>query len=116
MHEMSVVAGLFDLLEENARNEKAAKITSVTLRVGRLSGVVPDLLETAFETYKKGTSAETAVLRIELVPLKIRCRACDAETLAEEPVFVCSACGASDFEILEGRDLVLERMEVEIQP
>ncbi len=116
MHEMSVVAGLFDLLEENARNEKAAKIISVTLRVGRLSGVVPDLLETAFETFKKGTAAETARLRIEIVPLKIRCRACERESITEEPVFVCSACGASDFEILEGRDLVLERMEVEIRP
>jgi len=57
MHELSLVTGLFEILEEKARDEKALRVTAVTLRVGRLSGVVPELLETAFDTFKKGTIA-----------------------------------------------------------
>ena len=55
MHELSIIASLFEVLEEKAREARALRITSVKLRVGRLSGVVPELLESAFDAYGKGT-------------------------------------------------------------
>ena len=48
MHELSIVASLFEILEEKAKEKKAKKILSVKLKVGALSGVVPEFLETAF--------------------------------------------------------------------
>lgn len=113
MHELSLISGLFEILEEKARDEKALRVTAVTLRVGRLSGAVPELLETAFDTYKKGTIASRAELRIEVVPLKVRCRSCGKEALADEPVFVCSSCASQSLEIMEGQELTLQRMEIE---
>jgi hydrogenase nickel incorporation protein HypA/HybF len=113
MHELSLVAGLFEILEEKAREEGALRVTSVTLRIGRLSGVVPELLETAFDTFKKDTIASEAGLRIDSVPLRVRCRSCEKESSTEEPLFACPACGAPDLEILEGQDIVLEKLEIE---
>jgi hydrogenase nickel incorporation protein HypA/HybF len=113
MHELSIIAGLFDTLQEKARTHKAREITSVRLIVGKLSGVVPDLLESAFDAYKKGTIAENARLEIEEVPLKTRCRACGAEDRKEEFDIVCAACGSKDLEILQGAELVLERIELD---
>jgi hydrogenase nickel incorporation protein HypA/HybF len=113
MHELSLVAGLFEILEEKARDEKALRVTAVTLRVGRLSGVVPELLETAFDTFKKGTIASRAKLRIEIVPLKVKCRSCGKESLTDEPLFVCSSCASPGLEIMEGQELTLQRMEIE---
>ena len=113
MHELSLVAGLFEILEEKARDEKALRVTAVTLRVGRLSGVVPELLETAFETFKKGTIASRAKLRIEVVPLKVRCRSCGEESLTDKPVFLCPSCASPGLEIIEGQELTLQRMEIE---
>jgi len=113
MHELSVVAGLFETLEAQARENKADRITGVTLKIGRLSGVVPELLESAFDMYKKGTIAAAAKLTVEVVPLRVRCRACGAERGVESYVFLCAECASPDLEILEGTEMILERIELE---
>ncbi len=113
MHELSLVASLFEVLEEKAREHGAVRITAVVLKVGVMSGVVPDLLESAFEMYKKGTLAEGARLEIVRVPVKLRCPDCGGETAREDTDFSCAACGSRRIEIVEGRDLIVERIELE---
>jgi hydrogenase nickel incorporation protein HypA/HybF len=113
MHELSIVAGLFETLEAQARENRAARITGVTLKIGRLSGVVPELLESAFDMYKKGTIAEAAKLTVDVVPLRVRCRACGTERSVESYVFLCAACASPDLEILEGTEMILEKIELE---
>lgn len=113
MHELSVVTGLFEILEEKAREAGAVRVTAVTIRVGRLSGVVPDLLESAFDAFKKGTIASGASLRVETPPLRVRCRSCGKEASTEEPLFACPVCGAPGLEILEGMDIFLQKLEIE---
>ena len=113
MHELSLVAGLFDTLEETAREHRARKVTRVRLKVGKLSGVVPDLLESAFDAYKKGTIAEEARLEVEEVPVRLRCGDCGGGRMDVEGDFACLACGGRSVEILEGRELVVERIELE---
>jgi len=114
VHELSIVASLFEILEEKAREQKARRVTAVTVRVGRLSGVVPELLESAFDTYKKGTLADGARLEIEVAPFDFRCRACGGTAFREEPGPVCAVCGSKDIELVGGMDLILERLEVEV--
>lgn len=114
MHELSIVASLFETLESLSREHDARRITAVKLRIGRLSGVVPELLESAFETYKKGTLAEGARLEIEVAPYDFRCRTCGGTAFRDEPGFACAACGSKDMELVGGMDLVLEKIEVEV--
>jgi hydrogenase nickel incorporation protein HypA/HybF len=113
MHELSIVAGLFETLAVQAQENHAARITGVTLKIGRLAGVVPELLESAFDMYKKGTIAETAKLTVDVVPLRVRCKACGMEKGVESYVFLCGDCRSPDLEILEGTDMILERIELE---
>jgi len=113
MHELSLVASLFDTLEETAHEHHSRKITLVRLKVGKLAGVVPDLLESAFDTYKKGTIAGDARLEIEEVPVRLRCRDCGGGRLDADGDFACLACGGRNVEILEGRELLVERIELE---
>lgn len=113
MHELSLVAALFETLEEKAREHRAARITMVHLRVGKLAGAVPELLDSAFETYKKGTIAEGARLEIEEVPVRLRCRDCGGDRLDEGGTFSCLSCGGRNVELLEGREIVVERIELE---
>jgi len=114
VHELSIISGLFDALLEKAGEHGAREVTLVKLRVGKLSGVVPELLESAFDMYKKGTIAEKAKLMIEEIPLRIRCRTCGAEMRSDEFAFVCTSCRGTDIEILEGTELFLEKIELEI--
>ncbi len=114
MHELSIVQSLFEILEEKAREQNAVRITAVKLRVGRLSGVVPDLIESAFDIYKKGTLADGASLAIEVVPFEFRCRSCGGRSFHDKPPYLCAACGSGDVELLGGMDLTVEKIEIEI--
>lgn len=114
MHELSIVASLFEILEEKAQEKGSKKIVSVKLQIGKLSGVVPEFLTTAFEMYKKDTIARDAELEIEEVPLTIRCKKCGKTITKEDFVFICQHCGSQDLETLSGTELILEKMELDI--
>jgi len=75
---------------------------------------VPEFLQTAFELYRKDTIAAASGLEIEVVPVKVKCRKCQAETSKDDFIFVCPACGATDLEIIEGTDLLLEKIDLEV--
>lgn len=114
MHELSIVASLFEILEEKAKEQKAKKVTSVTVKVGALSGVVPEFLKTAFDVYKKDTIADEAELKIEEVPLKIKCQKCGAEIIKDDFVFLCEKCASRELKTLAGTELLLEKIEMEV--
>jgi hydrogenase nickel incorporation protein HypA/HybF len=114
MHELSIVASLFEILEEKAREQQAAKVVRVSLKVGQMAGVVPAFLQTAFDSYKRDTIAAEAVLEITLVPFRVKCRKCHAVTEKDDFVFICSACGSTDLELLEGTELLLEKLDLEV--
>lgn len=114
MHELSIVASLFETLDEKAREHRARKITRVKLKVGRLAGVVPEFLLTAFDTYKEATIADGAELEIEETPVTVRCRKCGAETAKDDFIFACPACESTDIEVIDGLELLLDRIELEI--
>lgn len=114
MHELSIVASLFEIMEEKAREKQAKKIVSVKLQVGKLSGVVPEFLITAFDVYKKDTIASKARLEIEEVPLTIQCNACGKTMTKDDFVFICIQCGSQDLKTLSGTELILQKMGLEI--
>ncbi len=114
MHELSLIAGLFEIVVEKANAHKAREVTLVTIKVGPLSGVVPELLESAFEMYKKETIAGRARLVIEKMPFVLRCRACAAETSRDNPISACPVCGSADFAIIQGTEVFLDKLELEI--
>jgi len=114
MHELSIIASLFEIMEEKAQEKGSKAIVSVKLQVGKLSGVVPDLLFTAFDMYKKDTLARKATLEIENIPLTIQCNTCGKTMVLDDIVFICSECGSHDLKTVTGTELLLEKMELEL--
>ncbi len=114
MHELSVVANLFEILEEKVREKGGTKIFSVKLQVGALAGVVPELLMTAFDIYKKDTLASEAELEIKEVPLKVQCKDCHTIMIKDDFIFICEHCGSTSIETLEGTEMILEKMDIEV--
>jgi hydrogenase nickel incorporation protein HypA/HybF len=113
MHELSLIASLFEIMEEKAKEQNAKKIVYVKLQVGKLSGAVPEFLKTAFDIYKKDTLADEAELEIEEVPLKIRCLKCELEMIKDDFALVCSRCQSPNLKILSGADLILQKIDIE---
>jgi hydrogenase nickel incorporation protein HypA/HybF len=114
MHELSLIANLFEIMEEKAQEKNATKITFVKLLVGIHSGAVPELLKSAFDIYKKDTMAADAELEIEKVPLRIKCGKCGHKMEKEDLAFSCDRCGSNQLETLAGTDMILQKMELEV--
>lgn len=95
----------------HARGAGCRTIHVLRLRVGALSGVVPEALEFAFTALKAGTAAAGGRIEIETVPARVRCRRCQRESGLDEPPFLCPECGGWETDLLQGRELELAGIE-----
>ncbi len=96
-----------------ARKAGTSRIHEIRLRVGALSGVVPDALQFAFEAVAPGTPAGGAVLTIENVPARFWCAACGREFASPNMSAECPDCHQFSRELRAGRELELAALEVE---
>ncbi|HZC29229.1 MAG TPA: hydrogenase maturation nickel metallochaperone HypA [Gaiellaceae bacterium] len=110
MHELSLADAVVAIARDHARGRR---VSAVDVRVGRLRQVVPDALEFAFELVAAGTEIEGAELRIEHVPIRVRCARCAAESEAPEFPLACAECGSVDAEVVAGEELQVESLELE---
>ena len=113
MHEAAIAQSLLDVLLSESEKHGAPRITGVLVQVGELSGVVPEALEFALQALAMETRAEGLALHIDKVPLRVRCRECDAECGADPWLLCCRECGTGEIEIVSGRELKVISMDVE---
>jgi hydrogenase nickel incorporation protein HypA/HybF len=113
LHELSITENIFAITLDNARQANAARVSGVNLVIGELSGVVDECVEFYFNIIAKDTIAAGAVLNITRQPTVFRCRNCAAEFTPAGQDFSCPECGKSECDIISGRDLYIESIEVE---
>jgi hydrogenase nickel incorporation protein HypA/HybF len=112
MHEVGIMQEGVRLAVETARARQAGRITRLRLRVGSMSGVVPDALRFAFDMVSKETLAEGAMLEIETVAAACWCAACQAEFECVDFLNECPRCGTLSSELRRGRELELASVEL----
>jgi len=112
MHEVGIMQSALDIAFDWAARNGADRISCLSLRVGALSGVVPDALEFAFEALKQDTQAETARLEVEFIPLLLYCPDCRREFTTDGFTYLCPDCGRLDTEIRQGQELEIARVEL----
>ncbi len=89
-----------------------ARVAAINLKIGKLAAVVPVSLRFCFEVAIKDTPLAGAKLVIEEVPVVARCKDCQAQWTIDAPVFICQTCESGSLEILSGRELDIESIEV----
>jgi hydrogenase nickel incorporation protein HypA/HybF len=112
MHELSIMQSALSIALEQARQAGATRVHEIRLRIGALSGVVPDALEFAFEALTPGTPAEGAHLTIEHVPARFWCAACSREFTSEDMFGECPDCHALSGELRGGREMEVASLEI----
>lgn len=114
MHEASIATHLIRALERRIEEgEIAGKVRGISLRVGRMTAVVPENLRFMFGVLSEGSELEGAKLEIEEVGIRGRCRACEAEFDIQDICFLCVRCGSAEIDITSGRELMIIAVEVE---
>ncbi len=111
MHEYSLVRALADRVEAEAEARRAVAVHRLTVAIGAVSGVEPELFETAFTLCRQGILAG-AKLEIKRVEAAWACPTCGRD-VAPEGALRCDGCGEAA-RLRGGDELILEQIEMEV--
>lgn len=112
MHELGLAQEALDVALATAQRQGARRIVAMHLRIGGLSGVVPEALRFALETITAGTPAEGARILMERVIPFCRCEACGGEYEVVDCSYACPMCGDTRGRLSRGKELDLVSLEV----
>ncbi len=95
-----------------ARAKGATGVHRLWVRIGELSGVEPDLLTTAYDTFRERTICDGAQLDLHIVPARWECPEC-GRVFARGEVLTCPAC-KQPARLSQGDEIMLDRIELEV--
>lgn len=113
MHEQSIVESILSMALKKAALADARKILSIDLVVGDYTGVVDDAVNFYFGFLSQNTIAAGARINYTHVSGQLRCRDCDRLFPMQRRDYQCPECKGKRMEIVGGRELYIETMEVE---
>src|SRR5512137_1114083 len=114
MHEYSLVQSLVERVEAEAAKRGAVAVHRLSVRIGELSGVDPELLQTAYDTFRAGTICADAPLTLERIPATWSCPKCGAR-VRRGAALRCVPCGAPARLDDGGDSLMLNGIEMEVE-
>ena len=112
MHELGIAQNILEIVRQSVPEEQAPDVKWIRIRVGQLSGVIPDSLRFCFSTLVGETNMRQAGLAIEQVPTVSRCNDCRHQFQIEDMAFVCPECKSADLELISGRELQVVEIEL----
>jgi len=115
MHELSICQSLVNtILEEmNKHGGEGVKLVRARVKMGKLHQIVPEMLEQAYHVLIKDTVADGSVLDVEHVPVVLKCGKCGWQGEMQEMFFRCGSCGSTEVDVVSGKEMSLETIEVE---
>ena len=113
MHELAIVEGIIDAAVPEAKKHGAKRILVINLKIGELSGVIPECIQEYFTIAAQGSIAEGAKLSVERVPATILCNSCGYDGALGKRRRRCPQCESTDFKLTGGREYFVESLEVE---
>ena len=105
MHEFSIALNIIEIAEEECLKSRASSIREINLKIGTLSGVVPDALEFALTEAVKGSLLQDANIHFKLVPGKAQCNNCKSIFPINQFYDLCPNCQNYKTTLLEGKEL-----------
>jgi hydrogenase nickel incorporation protein HypA/HybF len=104
MHELSIAHAVVSTVVA-ALPSPDSRVLQVRLRIGELSGLVPQALEFAYDVAAQGTPLADAVLVIERSPIVIDCPRCGEQELSSAHDFRCPSCEQPCGNVVGGKEL-----------
>lgn len=112
MHELGIVYHIIRDVENVARANGVRRVSSVTLLLGEVSGVVPDLLLDAWRwAADKKPVTQGAELVVEPVEAVTHCEACGRDYATVKHGKTCPHCGSGETYLLQGQEVMIKQIE-----
>ena len=113
MHELAITQSILDIARKAAQEHGVQKVREVRIKLGEYSGVVPQCVQYYFDVISKGTVAEGAVLKMERLPIIMRCHQCRWEGHVDKRNIRCPECASTSLKLLQGREFYVDSLEVD---
>lgn len=112
MHELGVVFAAMDTLDDIARENELTRISSVTMRLGEVSGILEDYFEDCWKwAQKRNDLLRDSELKIERVEAVTVCNDCGRTYPTVRYGRVCPHCGSDQTCLLTGNEVEIKEIE-----
>jgi hydrogenase nickel incorporation protein HypA/HybF len=116
MHELPITESILKIVLKHAETNNVRRVVAIHLQIGKLSELEDEWIQRYFDYLSKGTVAQGAELKIERMPIRVKCDVCSNsyETeMAKLGDLVCPACGEKGCTLISGREYYIKDMEVQ---
>ena len=114
MHELGIMTGVMESVEQAAREAGADRVLKISLSVGVMTEAVEDALRFAFEALSKGTMSEGAEFVVTMIEPKSICLECGTEFTHDRFHVLCPACNSAFTQLIQGKELQIDSIEVDL--
>lgn len=112
MHELGLVTHIARTIEEISREEALTQVSSVTLEIGEVSGVISDYLTDCWKYFRKKSEVlKEANLRILKIPAVTICEDCRKTYSTMEYKKICPYCGSGSTHLVMGNEFNIKEIE-----
>lgn len=117
MHEITLCQRALELIEQQATQYGAQRVTGVWLKIGAFSCVETNALAFCFDLVCRGTLAEGCKLHLEEQEAECWCESCQQYvTLLTQRVRRCPQCNSDMLRIVADDGLQIRRIEIDETP
>lgn len=113
MHELTVVENIIRIAEQVAAENKLRHVSRINLDVGAMQHLNEEIMEHGFSAAKEGTTLAAAKLKLNWLPVKLRCNTCLQKYSPADGKFFCPGCGDKDTSVIQGMELIIKSIEGE---
>ncbi len=119
MHELSVVFSVMKDCVEVAKENNAPHISSVTIQLGKVSGVIPSYLKDCWKwaVSRKGDKTDDVIRGAELIVEPIEaitfCEDCKQTYDTIKYAKVCPHCGSENTFLYQGNEFMIKEIQVD---
>lgn len=111
MHEVSIVYDVIQIVEENSKLNNINKVNKVFMKIGEFTCIDENSINFAFETLRKNTLCEEAILEVERVKGKAMCNVCNEEFIIDFTSKLCPKCKCYSSNITSGYEILVYEIE-----
>ncbi len=112
MHELSLAAGILQIVESTASREHFERVATLELEAGALAGVDVHALRFALEAIGPGTVLDGAALKITQPEGRAVCLDCAEQVSISSRGEPCPRCGGYGLRLTGGTELRVLRLTV----
>lgn len=116
MHELSIARKLLELVRQHVPEARSPEVRTITVALGEMAGIAAESLQFCFSAIVRDTPLSQAALKIERVPVRLRCSDCGHTFDVEGLTSSCPQCDGRSIQLISGKEFQVVEIELAEAP